>query len=252
MSQRRGNAAERGDFQIVVALNTEWTALVAEQGDQLDDWKTRLAVFAHCSNLDAVLAVIRESPDPALAALISENHRGSELAGRVVLQTMLGKVVTMARRDRWAGVDDYVTQLWCRIRTYPLARRPRRIAANLALDTLKAVSREDPARRDRACLMLLPPDEVLDRVRTAEMLRQCLDHNADLAGITAWRTIAAGRRLGLINPRTRDVLLSVYAEGLSGREAAARHGMSPDMVRFVCSKAVRRLAAHADELALVA
>jgi len=47
----------------------------------------------------------------------------------------------MARRDPRAGIDDYIARLWCVINSYPLNRRPVWIAANLSMDTVKAVSR---------------------------------------------------------------------------------------------------------------
>src|SRR5215210_899800 len=55
---------------------------------------------------------------------------------------MIGRVVRMALRDPLSGVDDYISALWCQIRTYPLGRRPQRIVANLSMDTLKTVSTE--------------------------------------------------------------------------------------------------------------
>jgi DNA-directed RNA polymerase specialized sigma24 family protein len=48
------------------------------------------------------------------------------------------------------------------------------------------------------------------------------------------------------------MLHSVYVDGLSSAEAARRHLTSPGSVRVRSSKAVKRLAAHAAELAEVA
>jgi hypothetical protein len=61
-----------------------------------------------------------------------------------VLQAMLGKAVrvagTMPRRDAIRGDREEapawaIAALWQAIATYPVARRPARVAANLALDT---------------------------------------------------------------------------------------------------------------------
>ena len=71
---------------------------------------------------------------------------GDQLAGRVVLQAVIGRMVRMAQRDPRAGIDDYLAQLWCAISSYPLQRRPVRIAANLSMDTLKARIRTPDAR----------------------------------------------------------------------------------------------------------
>jgi hypothetical protein len=47
-------------------------------------------------------------------------------------------------------------------------------------------------------------------------------------------------------------LFSVYADGLTGRAAARRHDTTPAMVRYRCSRAVRRLAEDPMVLALAA
>ena len=48
----------------------------------------------------------------------------------------------MAQRDPRSGIDDYLAALWQVINNYPLRRRPVRIAANLSMDALQAVTRE--------------------------------------------------------------------------------------------------------------
>lgn len=236
-------------------LNREWSELVeAEDNDPAGStarWRRRHPVFEECRDLDAVLEAIRSAPDVALAALIGENHAGSELAGRVVLQTMLGKMIKMADRDRSASLDDYVSHLWLVIRAYPLAARRHGIASNLALDTLKAVVAEDPARRAKVTLTLISSEGVLDWAKAQERRRLTLDHNG-LARLTADRTITEAWRRGLIDQRGRDVLTSIYADELSGRQAALRLQLSCVMVRYVCSRTVRNLAAHRGELAAAA
>jgi DNA-directed RNA polymerase specialized sigma24 family protein len=242
--ETRGNA-----FRIVRALNDEWEELVSRQTGAVARWRSRHSVLSGCLHLDDVLLAARQDGDSVLGALLSENRVGDELAGRTVLQAMLGKVVLLALRDRDAEVDDYVTAMWCRIRTYPLQTRPRRIAANLALDTLKAVKIERQWGTRAVSVATLPPGDQLDRLSTEAAVRQGTDHNAELACLTAGRVITAADQLGLIDGQTRAVLLSVYSDGLSGRDAARRHQTSPGMVRFRCSRAVRRLAQHASLLA---
>ena len=98
----------------------------------------------------------------------------------------------------------------------------------------------------------MPPGPWLDQLRGEALARAEADHNAELAAVSASNLIEIAGRLGLIDSPTRDVLLSVYSDGLSGREAAARHQTSPEMIRFRCSKAVRRLAQHSVVLAQAA
>ena len=138
--------------------------------------------------------------------------------------------------------------MWCRLRTYPRQERPGKIAANLALDTLKAVKCERRWWRRDVNVATLPPGAYLDQLHTEALQRGSLDHQA-AADLTATGVLQAADRLGLIDDKTREVLLSVYSDGLSGREAAGRHQTTPAMIRFRCSKAVRRLAQHAALLA---
>ena len=62
------------------------------------------------------------------------------------MQALIPGLVCLRRRlARFASIEDLdaaiVASAWERIRTYPHARRPQRIAANVLLDTRKAVSR---------------------------------------------------------------------------------------------------------------
>ncbi len=248
-------------FALVDALNAEWALLRDDPARagygraEIRRWPTIHPALAGCATPADVLAAIRADPDPLLGALIAvhqDSRRpgsaagpgGQELAARIVLQTMLGKLVTMARRDRRHAVEDYVGRLWERIGTYPLNRRPRRIAANLALDTLKAVTR-DRADIERNGGWIPCPTTDLDR--TGMRLLNAGDVG-DTADLTARRVLRSAQQLGLIDDATRRLLWSVYADGLTSAEAAARHRLSPATVRFRCSRAIRTLARHSGRL----
>jgi DNA-directed RNA polymerase specialized sigma24 family protein len=225
------------------ALNAEWAQLAANAAESPLDWGSSWPALAACESLDDVLGLVREQPDPALYALLSLSACGDVLAARVVLQAMLGKLVRMAAIDTQAGLDDYVGALWLRIRTYPTADRPVRIAANLALDTLKTV--QGQRRTPRGIEVTpYPPSAFVDSLWDRP------EPSAD--ELAARRVIRAAARLGLISSDTEAVLTSVYADGLSGPSAAARHGKSPGAIRVQCHTAVRRMAQHARLLADVA
>ena len=209
-------------------LATHCTALVAV-------WGHRHHELAGCGDLAAVLRTVRADPDPVLGALLSENAAGCAVAGRVVLQALLPKMVLMAGRDPQAGLDDYLGALWLRICDYPLERRPRQIAANLTLDTLKAVHAErgptvvtlDRAEVDSAPWLRGESPRGPD---PHSLLRSALDH-------------------GLVDPHTHAVLASVYAEGCSREEAAHRFQVSPTTIMRRCRGGLRTLAEHAPTLA---
>ncbi len=249
MAVASGSRAEHNTYRIVDALNADWNLLLGSGNADVRRWADTYSSLSQCGTLDEVLKAVRVDPDGSLAALLSEDAAGDEFAGRVVLQAMLGKIVRLAGRDPRASVDDYVAAMWCRIRTYPLADRPVKIAANLALDALKAVSQETQRSRRGADVSPISPGILLDQLHAEALMRARADHNVGVATSTASSVITAADQLGLIDGPTRDVLLSVYADGLSGRDAANRHQTTAAMIRFRCSRGVRRLAQHSASLA---
>ena len=154
---------------------------------------------------------------------------------------MLGKAVRLAQAYPDVEVDEFVSALWCRIRTYPLARRPTKIAANLALDTRKDVlAAFRGARQELAAGSLSGPSwERLMRQLTERELQP------EAADIQAHQVIDMAEARGLIDPATSSALRSVYLDGASSRAAAARLGTSPGMIRYRCSRGLRELSRHA-------
>ena len=177
------------------------------------------------ATLDAPLSVTtgealvraRREGDPWLAQLIAAAQGGDELAGRCVVQAVLGRLVAIARRDSRLDVDQLVGALWLRILAYPLERRPRAIASNLALDARKDVVAE---------LRPLPV------TRPPEPRRHAL----------AASLLVEAVRIGVIDAPIAEVMSSVYVLGLSGEAAAQRHGVTATTVRWRCSVGKRRLA----------
>lgn len=221
--------AER--HRLIADLNHEWARLVGRHRGQLP-WGGALAGHRDLAEL---LAAIRDRPDRLLGALLHESAAGDLLAARTVLQAMLGKVVRLAQACPDAGTHEFVAALWCRIRTYPLSRRPTSIAANLALDTRKDVLRQLSA--DRAALR-----------PTAGQLPSGAPDQGDLGHDDARWVVAVAEEQGLIDPVTATVLRAVYLDGANSRVAAARLGTSPGMIRYRCSRGLRALARHAVDL----
>jgi DNA-directed RNA polymerase specialized sigma24 family protein len=138
---------------------------------------------------------------------------------------MLGKAVLLS-----AGSDERfaeaVSELWVAIAEYPLARRPRSIAANLAWRLRRRLA-------TGAGIAVSPP--VVSSEPTAEP--------------DAANTLAQARSLGLLDDRDHHTLWLVYVAGLSSARAGAELGISPELVRYRCSRSLRRLAAKAELLA---
>ena len=237
-----------GGLEVLNALDQEWSELVRAHENAATIWADRYDALAACHSLDDVLAVARLNSDPVLGALLTEVSLGDRLSGRVVLQALVGRVVRMAQRDPRSSADDYLAQLWCVINGYPLSRRPVRIAANLSMDTLQAVSRERRWMRGGA-VALFPSCDALEDLLEPVRLDGSRQDASPPVDLEARGVLQASSLLGLIDESDAALLHGVYADGLSGAEAARRFHTSAGAVRVRCSKAVRRLAAHAVELA---
>lgn len=240
MTTSTNTSTRRAGFALVDALNHEWAERSCAGALPWPELE------AH-PGLDAVVERVRVGDDDVLQVLVRSAQAGDVLAARTVLQGMLGRLVRLAARDTAAGVDEYVSAFWCVLARHPLPRRPARIAANLALDTLKAVHGERRwAGRSPVTVWLAGDDltAVLERLGAAGAEDGDTGPGPSAAGV-----IAAGRRLQLLDDPTGQLLHHVYVDGLSGVDAAARNGTTPGSLRVRCSRAVGRLAAHATELA---
>ncbi|WP_375424461.1 RNA polymerase sigma factor [uncultured Friedmanniella sp.] len=224
-----GTSVGEAPWRIVDRLNADWQEILESDG----------------SGQGVLVSRASRGCDVTLHALLSAAQHGDAMAARTVLQSMLGRLVQMASRDRRSPVDVYVAAAWCVLARYPLRARPVRIAANLALDTLKAV-RQEAYGRGGATLWLAGVE--LEQLVEQEAQRRELDHGV-AAGLDAVSLIEAGRRLRLLDEPSGLLLETVYVRGLSGAEAARRHGSTAGSVRVRCSRALQVLADHADELA---
>jgi DNA-directed RNA polymerase specialized sigma24 family protein len=204
-----------------------------------------LARFEHPDQLIAFLWERKASPvdkDRMLAALLRLS-RSEPLAGRVVLQAMLPGLKALAavflKRDP-AGESEPALEreeLWQvlfvsmleRIKTYPLARRPERIAANLVLDTKHATLAE--MQRARSGYRELPRDEPL------EPIAESAPYTAEDVEAPLRRAVAARA----ISEADADLLLWVDVDGMPLREAAARLGISYNAAKIRRQRARRVL-----------
>lgn len=228
---------------LVHHLNDEWARLSPTA--RPDEWLSECPALADAATVDQVLVEIRRAPDAILGFLLGRVRNGDALAARTVLQTMLGKLVRMSFGGVAAGVpnalDDLVTHMYLQIANYPLQARPRGIAANLALDTLKAAQR-DWRRANEVAMSAADLSEVLDERQTVIL--------PGAEAPTAERLINAAHDLGLITSTTREILTAVYGrEGLPGAVAARRFSCSPAAIRSRCLYAIQAMAPHRQALA---
>ena len=147
---------------VLDLLDREWGRLATDAGAarRLADVR---AVAGGVASLGEVEAYVRSadapSADRVLVALASRAVEGDTLAARVLLQLLLPGVRRLART--WWALGDAeerasaaVAAVYDRIRRYPIARRPARIAANVLMDAASDLRRaaRSAARREPAAV----------------------------------------------------------------------------------------------------
>jgi hypothetical protein len=133
-------------------LDDEWRRLSRDRG-AARRLQTVCDVAGGARLLVDVEAYVRAArpadADRVLLALVARAVDGDTLAARVLLQLLLPGTRTLARR--WWALGDpderaaaAVTAVYHRIRHYPLARRPGRVAANVLMDAAHELRRAVP------------------------------------------------------------------------------------------------------------
>lgn len=195
---------------------------------------------------DIVDTIDKASPDDqdmALLALVTLAQNGEQLAGRIVLQQMLPKLSQLAR-DHQATLADGVSDpdgpderyqiltatFWQVVMTYPIDRRPRKVAANLALDTLLHSTKAAATyRREHLTLQT----ELADNHRPT----QRPDAHDDALPPTLTTAITNGT----LDEPTARMLHDIYGRGESPTAYAHRTGLKPNTLRKRCMRARQRL-----------
>ncbi|MGF1660995.1 MAG: hypothetical protein ACFCVG_00740 [Kineosporiaceae bacterium] len=230
-------------------LIEEWIHLndVAAVAHTLREWGQGEPVLTGCRRpadiVDKVDAAGPDSTDPFLLALIRLCQGGSQLAGRVLLQLMLPKLAAMAVRTRGTSADNawsedrrhiVVAEFWAVVTDYPVARRTRRVAANLALDTLHRVTADT---RNRVHTVAYDDIEVLAvDPAPAPRAQAEVTSDDDLLHLLTWAV-----REGIVTADDGRLLAQVYVADQRDR-AAAQRGLSDTALRQRCLRARKRLA----------
>lgn len=232
--------------KAVADLNREWMDLSASRSDavtdRLTDWAVRCAALAAVSDLGQVLAAVKESPDLVLHFLVGAGQAGDELAVRTVMQAMLGGVLRGCRNLEEQAVA--LSYLWEAVVSYPLDRRPQRIASNLKLDTIKHARADGKTDLDRE--FSTDPEDISSLVEATAHR-----HRFEW---TAQNLIEAIRETGAVSPSVIPLLQAVVVadRGNTGDAVAAALNISPAAGRQRLRHAVTVLREHRRELVEVA
>lgn len=169
---------------LVTRLNTEWEWLCADRrsADRVRSWMLGAGVLdaehapADLGELCTLLRKGAKRDEPGfidawmgvlLRRVSAGDGRDAELAARVLVQAMLPHACRVLRGCVRSGEDIedvaqvVIASLWEAVRTYPIARRPRKVAAGLRLELWHRVSRE--LKRE------LAPSEHLDETWAAAL-----------------------------------------------------------------------------------
>ena len=177
-------------------------------------WADRHEALTRCRSLDEVLLAARLNSDPVLAALLSEVSAGDQLAGRWCCRH-LSVAWYGWRSGTRARVSTTISHIFGVIARYPLQRRPMRIAANLSMDTLKAVSR-DHRWLGRGGVTLWPSSESLEELLEPTGLDGSPCDSTPPVDVEVCRVLEVSNSLRLIDDYDAALLRSIYADGMSG------------------------------------
>lgn len=260
-----GPARHRTPATLAGRLNLEWARLCEAPASReaLHRWVVAQPVLAGARSLDDLRARVgcddAEGRDAVLLALLELAQGGDQLAGRTVLQAMLGKAVRIANAvacrpdmhgDREEALSVAVAALWQVIASYPVLARPSRIAANLALDTVALVQRgHTGSSHFRRTFPELP---VADLRTVGEGVHHDIGRDDPLGPADAqlYVLLAWGVRTGVLDLAAARLLARVYTvdqDGVpvDGRAIAAQEGISWPTLRQRCNRLAHRLGAAA-------
>jgi DNA-directed RNA polymerase specialized sigma24 family protein len=219
-------------------LDNDWRReLVAPHlRNRLCAWQERESALSAFRDPAAMLRFLRgpgsgARKDEVLCALLRQ-ARQEPVAGRVVLEAMLpglkklaGRLLTDVR-DREELWSVLLACAWERIRTYPIERRPRRVAANVLLDSLNGtLATFSRARRDPASAA----GDLAHSVKAAPAS----------AGVDA--LLDAAVRAGAVSREEAELILATRVDETPLSVLARSRGVSFDTLKHRRGRAERRL-----------
>jgi DNA-directed RNA polymerase specialized sigma24 family protein len=224
-------------FDPVQSLDHDWQQLARSLlPARLRSWAQTEAALAPFGQPRPLIGFLRGPATPAakdavLRALV-RIARDEPLASRVVLEalapglTRLAERVIFDERDRdelWALI---LAHAWQQIRRYPLERRPRKIAANLILETRRAALAEFMRERQRRCE--LPRRPLTERAAAPA--------GGDVDTLLA-RAVAAGA----ITPQEAELILQTRIDEMPLRQLAAEQRVAYHTLKVRRLRAEKRL-----------
>lgn len=210
--------------RLFTALDREWDTRYAPRrvASISNRWShhERFSGFARIGDIIDTLRRSHDDPEAAdqILAVLAGHAPHDETAARIVLQAVLPGLFNVAKRLGHGHVDDdleseVLAEAVTRIRTYPIERRPRTIAANITWDVFGRIYRQ----RQHATRLRVEPTDTIpiethdDRVDPSVEVRRLI---AD----------ATGR--GRLSDSDAQLLLAVAIGRDTLRDRAEREGVA--------------------------
>ena len=215
--------------------------LIEQVERQLVSWAGCSPELAACldaaSPAEAALACCAD--DPVARFLVARAQLGDAVAGQLVLGALTPELARQAGRVG-LSVAECLGAAWERILAHPVESRPVAVIVSLASDAVRLVRRENAGREVATGWGPAWEPSAVD-VGGQGSGQPMPDPDGS-------QVLHQAQRDGWVSVSEAPVLRSVYLEGLSGRQAAERHRISPDAVRARCSSGVKRLRGHRQEI----
>jgi len=248
------------------ALATEWPLVNTAHRADVQAWALTDPALAGFTSGGAVLDAIDDASsarqDQLLLALLRLAQTGERFATRTLLQAMMPKLSQLAH---YADTDGdikgsdrssiTVSAFLTVVHTYPVQRRPRSVAGNLALDTLHRIAADRKQHTTTARTRVLTWDPWLLEYAAAEKGIGSLNHTPLTTDTTTDADPGDEVRQLLTWALEHEVITTEEAALLRrsfltdptdttprGHSATAEElGLSPAAVRQRCSRAIRRI-----------
>lgn len=129
----------------------QWVSASSHAAAELEAWAVEDPALRRLADLGALVRFAQAPGHPGesdkVLLCLARRTRDNSLAARTLLQAVLYGLIKIAADFKGATDSDeeaasiVVAAAYDRIRTYPVRKRPRHIAANILLDTRQTVSR---------------------------------------------------------------------------------------------------------------
>jgi DNA-directed RNA polymerase specialized sigma24 family protein len=221
-------------------LDREWQHLTASrQGrDALTRWEPTHPVLEGHHSLDNLVRVVNDRARTAVADTIlvalARLAPTDTIAARTVLEAVMPGLKRLCKtRQGLAEPEEVTAQIialaWEQIRTYPIQRRPRRIAANILRDTRQRLDRTQRAWRPLPHPPLPPGDVAEPDAET---------RNENEPGLVVLDAV----RRGHLRLEDARLILQTRVGGIRPEELAEHMGIDVHHLRKRRNRAERRIA----------